>query len=142
LSLNGNPSPFENSPGVNTAARQSVDTHLLFTDDELLAAGPDATESVGGAEVVVGNDGPIRVQRFAGGVVLVAEKQGIIAAAQQDPLPLLQVVLRPNDIVVLTGTIPLAGETTPRTLPGRVVPEPGCIGLLALGGLAFVRHRR
>jgi hypothetical protein len=121
------PSPFENSSGLNSDARRSLDTHLLFNADELSAAGANATEGVGGAEVVMGNDGPVRVQRFGGGVALVAESQGILSAAQQDPLPLLQVILRPGDVVVLTGIVEIEGETTPRRLPGGIIPEPGCL---------------
>jgi hypothetical protein len=135
------PSPFESSSPLNLARRLFADTHLLFTDDELLAAGADATEPVD-PTVADPNDGT-RIDRFVGGPdALVSGNQGIIASAQQDPLPLLQVVLRPGDAAVLTGQVALAGETSPRNIGPFVVPEPNALALLAFGGLAMVRRRR
>jgi hypothetical protein len=139
------PTPFMDQTGaLNTPERLAVDTHLLFLGDQLLNSAADATEATGGNSVTTPNEGATRHQLFVGGVALNSNNQGILAVAQKDPLPLLYVVLRPNETAVLAGQIAVAGEATPRTLTPFVVgvPEPTSLGLLAIGGLAMARRRR
>jgi hypothetical protein len=134
-------SPFQDSAALNTAARRDVDTHLLFNDAALLAAGTDASEP-GDPAAAAGNDGT-RIHRFVGQNALTSGNQGIVAASQVDPLPLVYVVRKPNEIVVLTGQVALSGETSPRNIgPFTILPEPTSLGFLALGGLALARRRR
>jgi hypothetical protein len=136
------PSPFLDSSALNSDARRNADTHLLFNDAALLAAGTDASEP-GDATAAAGNDGT-RIHRFVGANALTSGNQGIVAASQADPLPLLYCVLRPNETAILSGQVALSGETSPRQIgPFTVgVPEPTCLGFLALGGLALARRRR
>jgi hypothetical protein len=136
------PSPFQDSPALNSDARRNADTHLLFNDAALLAAGTDAAEP-GDAAAAAGNDGT-RIHRFVGANALTSGNQGIVAASQTDPLPLIYVVLKPSESAILSGQVALSGETSPRQIGPYVVcfiPEPTSLSFLALGGLALARRR-
>lgn len=133
----GSPSPFENASALNTTARLNADTHLLFTDAELIAATTDATE--GAIAAAAANDGSVRVQGFVSS--LVSNDQGILGASQANQLDILQVVLAPGQSATLTGFAAVAGETEPRVLSATLIPEPASLGLIAIGGLALARRR-